>query len=162
MDGEGDYEIPAEDLPYVQEVELERANVARAPNKVMDKALQAALEKIERRLTSIPIQRAGSCTALTADESTRTIDAPLENLALYQYLMTPQGVEAASMAGVTGPLVGGTRRVRSWVRIDRSGLGSLGAARRRVEQDRRNHPRRDDLREHHAWRERCRSEWWNA
>ena len=45
--GDGDYEIPPEDLPYVQEVELERANVARAPERVMEKALAAALEKIE-------------------------------------------------------------------------------------------------------------------
>jgi len=87
MDAEGDYEIPAEDLPYVQEVELERANVARAPAKVMEKALLAAIEKIED--AEIDTDPAGRIMYRNDSGDTyATIDAPLENLALYQALMT--------------------------------------------------------------------------
>jgi Ca2+-binding RTX toxin-like protein len=84
-DVEGDYEIPPEDLAFTQTVELGRANVARAPSKVMEKSLDAAMTKIE----------AG--TNVTADAAGRivvdgvTIDSPLENLALYKYLMTAGG-----------------------------------------------------------------------
>ena len=82
---DGDYEIPAEALPYVQEVELERANVARAPDKVMEKSLAAAMEKIEAAAV-IDTDPAGRivCDGIT-------IDSPLENLALYTYLMTAGG-----------------------------------------------------------------------
>lgn len=82
---DGDYEIPAASLPYVQEVELERANVARAPDKVMDKSLAAALEKIEAAAV-IDTDPAGR---IVCDGT--TIDSPLENLALYKYLMTAGG-----------------------------------------------------------------------
>lgn len=88
QDAEGDYEIPLELQPYVQEVELERANVARAPDKVQEKALAAALEKITTADT-ITTDPAGRIMYSTDGGVTfLTIDAPLENLALYQYLMT--------------------------------------------------------------------------
>ncbi len=82
---DGDYEIPADQVVFTQTVELERANVARAPDKVMEKSLGDALGKIE------------AATALTLDAAGRivcdgaTIDSPLENLALYKYLMTAGG-----------------------------------------------------------------------
>lgn len=82
---EGEYEIPAASLPFVQEVELERANVARAPDKVMEKSLAAAMEKIETA-TEIEVDPAGR---IVCDGT--TIDSPLENLALYEYLMTAGG-----------------------------------------------------------------------
>lgn len=87
-DAEGDYEIPADMIDYVQEVELERANVARAPEKVMDKALDAAVEKL---LTAdvVETDAAGRLMYSTDDgETFLTIDSPLENLALYQALLT--------------------------------------------------------------------------
>lgn len=89
--GEGDYEIPADFLPYVQEVELERANVARAPDKVAEKALLAALEKItddDGVLRSEVTTDAAGRLMYESDGTWFTIDAPLENLALYQALMT--------------------------------------------------------------------------
>ncbi|MDU8911391.1 calcium-binding protein [Aestuariicoccus sp. MJ-SS9] len=87
-DAEGDYEIPLELLPYVQEVELERANVARAPAKVQEKALAAALEKI-MTADEIDTDPAGRIMYSTDGGATfLTIDAPLENLALFQFLMT--------------------------------------------------------------------------
>ncbi|PWJ19213.1 calcium-binding protein [Jannaschia seohaensis] len=95
-DAEGDYEIPADLLPYVQEVELERANVARAPAKVQEKALNAALEKI-LNADVIKTDPAGRIMYSNDGGATfGTIDAPLENLALYQYLMTnPDGTVGA-------------------------------------------------------------------
>jgi hypothetical protein len=97
MVGEGDYEIPAGMADYVQEVELERANVARAPTRVMDKALDAAVEKL---LTADVVQTdaAGRLMYSTDDgETFLTIDAPLENLALYQAFLT---------AGISGTWTG--------------------------------------------------------
>lgn len=100
-DAEGDYEIPPVLLPYVQEVELERANVARAPAKVQEKALAAALDKV---LTADVIQTdpAGRIMYSTDGGTTfGTIDAPLENLALYQYLMTNPNGSAGAWPDVT-------------------------------------------------------------
>jgi len=77
-----EWEIPAADLPFVQEVDLGRANVARAPDKVMEKALGEALGKIHEA-TDVDTDAAGRivCDGVA-------IDSPLENLALYRYLMT--------------------------------------------------------------------------
>ena len=35
LGAEGDYEVPADLLPYVQEINLERANIIRSPDSVM-------------------------------------------------------------------------------------------------------------------------------
>lgn len=88
QDAEGDYEIPPDMLPYVQEVELERANVARAPDQVMQKALDEVLGKI------------ADAEVIDTDPAGRlvldgvTVDSPLENLALYTHLMTAGGESA--------------------------------------------------------------------
>ena len=85
MNADGDYEIPADRLPFAQTVELERANVARAPESVMDKSLATALAKIDAAAV-VDTDPAGRivCDGVT-------IDSPLENLALYKYLMTAGG-----------------------------------------------------------------------
>jgi Ca2+-binding RTX toxin-like protein len=118
---EGDYEIPADQLPYVQEVVLERANVARAPASVLAHALEEALAKLT------------GATAITTEASGRivvdgeAIDSPLENLALYQLIMTAGGsngwtdVLANAGANLPAPLV--TLLAAGW---DPTGL--LGAA----------------------------------
>jgi RTX calcium-binding nonapeptide repeat (4 copies) len=79
---DGDYEIPADRLVYAQTVDLGRANVARAPESVMQKALQSALLKIDTA-TEVSTDAAGRlmCDGVV-------IDSPLENLALYRALMT--------------------------------------------------------------------------
>jgi len=98
---ESDYEIPPEFVPYVQEVELERANVARAPERVMEKALAAALEKIETS-DSIDTDPAGRIMySMDGGDTYATIDSPVENLALYQFLMTPAGDDARAWPDVT-------------------------------------------------------------
>lgn len=82
---DGDYEIPADQVAFTQTVELERANVARAPDKVMEKSLSDALGKIDAA-TAVTLDAAGRIVCDGA-----TIDSPLENLALYKYLMTADG-----------------------------------------------------------------------
>jgi hypothetical protein len=97
-DGDGKFEVPEAALPLVQEVELERANVARAPTKVMDKSLATALAKIDAAAI-VDIDAAGRivCDGVT-------IDSPLENLALYKYLMT-RGATATDAGGWSEDLV---------------------------------------------------------
>jgi hypothetical protein len=85
LNADGDYEIPADLLAFTQTVELERANVVRAPESVLNHALTEALSKIDIA-TSITTDAAGRIMCDGA-----TIDSPLENLALYKYLMTADG-----------------------------------------------------------------------
>jgi Ca2+-binding RTX toxin-like protein len=118
---EGDFEIPPDLLPYVQEVVLERANVARAPESVLAHALEEALAKLT------------GATAITTEASGRivvdgeAIDSPLENLALYKLIMTAGGstswteVQANAAANLPAELV--TLMNAGW---DPTGL--LGAA----------------------------------
>ena len=84
----GDYEIPADKVDLVQEVDLGRANVARAPDSVMEKSLNEAMNKI-MAATVVDTDAAGR---ITTDGV--AIDSPLENLALYQYLMTAGGQQS--------------------------------------------------------------------
>lgn len=83
----GDYEIPADLLPYLQPVVLERVNVIRSPG-VLESALEEALAKITAA-TTITTDFAGRIVADGA-----TIDAPNENIALYQLIMTAGGVNS--------------------------------------------------------------------
>lgn len=101
---EGDYEVPAELLPFVQEIELERANMIRSPDSVMQNALEEALGKIE------------GGTAISTDASGRImvdgvlIDSPRENIALYKLIMTAGGAtgwadaQANAAANLPAPL----------------------------------------------------------
>ncbi|TDK41126.1 calcium-binding protein [Antarcticimicrobium luteum] len=101
---EGDFEVPAELADFVQEVELERANIIRAPDRVVDNALKEALAKI------------AAGTEIAAEASGRImvdgvlIDSPRENLALYDLIMTAGGatswaqVQANAEANLPQPL----------------------------------------------------------
>jgi len=82
---EGD--IPEDLLSLVQEVEFSRLSVARSPAEVMDHALDEALTKLEDA-TNVTLDMAGR---LVVDGA--TIDSPLENLALYTFLMTTDQAE---------------------------------------------------------------------
>ncbi|MGR3321645.1 MAG: DUF4214 domain-containing protein [Pseudooceanicola sp.] len=87
---EEDYEVPEALLPYIQEVELERANIVRSPDQVLATALEEALAKIE----------AG--TTITTEASGRIlvdgvlIDSPRENFALYDLIMKNGGATSWS------------------------------------------------------------------
>ena len=82
---EGSYEVPADMLPFVQEIDLERANIMRSPESVRIAALEEALAKIE----------AGTVIDPTVDGRIAVdgvvIDSPRENLALYHLIMTAGG-----------------------------------------------------------------------
>ena len=83
-DGDGHYELPAEYADAVQEVELGRSNVTRSPSQVLSHSLEEALSKLDGlTLTADMLTEAGM---LLVDGA--TIDSPLENLALYQALLT--------------------------------------------------------------------------
>lgn len=83
-DGDGHYELPTVYADAVQEVELGRSNVTRSPSQVILHSLEEALSKLDgMTLTSDMLTEAGM---LVVDGA--TIDSPLENLALYQALLT--------------------------------------------------------------------------
>ncbi len=83
-DGDGHYEVPAEYADYLQAVELGRSNVSRSPDQVILHSLEEALSKLDGlTLTSDMLTEAGM---LVVDGA--TIDSPLENLALYEALLT--------------------------------------------------------------------------
>jgi hypothetical protein len=98
-----DGDIPEELLGLVQEVDFSRLSVARSPTTVMDHALDEALTKLGDA-TEVTLDMAGR---LVVDGS--EIDSPLENLALYQFLMTtdqadwpesiPENVDLAALFG---------------------------------------------------------------
>ncbi|WP_156135515.1 hypothetical protein [Novosphingobium malaysiense] len=75
------------DLSLVQEVEMGRLNVGRAPTSVL---IQRADEVVAllSTATAITTDAAGRLVVTNPDGTTKTIDAPLENLALYVALMT--------------------------------------------------------------------------
>ena len=78
----------------VQEVDLGRTNVTRAPldspspqaTATLENALSEALASIDAA-ASIEFDDAGRIVLVAADGTTATIDSPTENLALYKYLL---------------------------------------------------------------------------
>ena len=82
-----DGEIPEDKLDLVQEVEFSRLSVARSPDSVMEHALEEVLAKFEPDPDGTPVTvELDGAGRLVIDGA--TIDSPLENLALYQELMT--------------------------------------------------------------------------
>lgn len=73
------------DESLVQEVDLSRLNIVRAPDKVVEKALDEAVSKLASA-DSVTIDAAGRLVVVT-DGVASTIDAPLENIALYEAIM---------------------------------------------------------------------------
>jgi len=80
LTAEGD--LPDVYSDQVQTVEFSRLNVSRSPSKVTDTALQRALDTI-RTADEITYDAAGRLVAIKDGEA-KTIDSPLENLALYE------------------------------------------------------------------------------
>lgn len=68
------------------EVELSRLNVARSPDQVLDRRAEEVVAMLNSA-TAITTDSAGRLV-LTVDGVAKTIDSPLENLALYVALMT--------------------------------------------------------------------------
>jgi hypothetical protein len=74
------------DESLVQEVDLGRLNIGRSPTKVSEKAYDAAIDTLNSA-TSISLDTAGRFVVTLSDGTVKTIDSPLENLALYVTLM---------------------------------------------------------------------------
>ncbi len=68
------------------EVELGRLNVGRAPTQVLDRRAQEVVD-LMNDATGVSLDAAGRLV-LTVDGESKTIDSPLENLAIYVALMT--------------------------------------------------------------------------
>ncbi len=81
---EGDVEVGYENL--VMPVELSRLNVSRSPNKVSTHSYDEAIDTLNAA-TAISLDDSGRLV-VTIDGVAKTIDSPLENLALYEALMT--------------------------------------------------------------------------
>jgi hypothetical protein len=84
------------DESLVQEVELGRTNVARSPSKVLEQRLAEAVTNINAA-DSVSLDDSGRLV-LTTDGVAKTIDSPLENLAIYKALMT-----AGTIPGIADP-----------------------------------------------------------
>lgn len=80
---EGDIVAGSEDL--VVPVEFSRLSVSRSPSKVTDKAYDEAIAALNAA-TAITTDASGRLVT-TVDGVAKTIDSPLENLALYEALM---------------------------------------------------------------------------
>jgi len=83
LDIEG--EVPDAYAAYTQEVEFGRLNAARAPQDFLDRAYAEAINNINAADT-VGLDPAGRLL-LTTDGEEKAIDAPRENLALYQKLL---------------------------------------------------------------------------
>lgn len=98
-----DGELPPEYADSVIAVEFGRLNVARAPSKVIEHSLVEALSKLDGGVLG---------DTVTLDPSGRlvvdgtAIDSPLENLALYQALLTAPVVDGMVNVSVTTQVEG--------------------------------------------------------
>ncbi len=93
-------DLPAEYGDQVQTVEFSRLNVSRAPGNVTAQALQRALDTI-RGADEITRDAAGRLVAVKDGEA-KTIDSPLENLALYADAITNGAFTAQQAAAFLG------------------------------------------------------------
>lgn len=75
------------DESLVQEVEFGRLNVGRAPDRVTGRAYDEAMATLDSG-TQVFLDETGRLTVELDDGTTKTIDSPIENLALYITLMT--------------------------------------------------------------------------
>ncbi len=88
-----DGEVPAGVVAI--EVDFGRGSLARAPDNVMQNALNTALENLTAEGVVLSQDTAGRIT-YTVDGVTSTIDSPLENLALYIDLMAGLASDSTS------------------------------------------------------------------
>ena len=99
------------DETAVVEVELGRLNVSRAPARVLDNRLEEVVSVLNSA-TAVSRDAAGRLV-LTVNGEEKTIDSPLENLALYRALVTEGSVSGltvdASVLGDLAHIADGTR-----------------------------------------------------
>lgn len=100
-----DGELPPEYADTVIEVEFGRLNISRSPSSVLEHSLIEALSKLDGGVLGedVTLDPSGR---LTIDGS--TIDSPLENLALYEALLTAPVDDAGNVTlSVTTSVEGG-------------------------------------------------------
>lgn len=87
------------DETLTQEVELGRLNVGRAPTKVLDRRADEVITLLNNA-TALSLDPAGRLVITSVDSDgvtvTKTIDSPLENLAIYVALMTDGSIPGVS------------------------------------------------------------------
>lgn len=84
------------------EVEFGRLSVGRSPTRVLSSQIEEAINAINDA-SSVTVDAAGRIVLVAADGTTKTIDSPLENLALYYELIntgTIDGVDAAVLSSL--------------------------------------------------------------
>ncbi|MFO7544197.1 MAG: hypothetical protein R6W77_01725 [Trueperaceae bacterium] len=75
------------DVDLVEEVDFGRLNMVRSPPKVIEKAFNAAMATLNASEEPIVTDPAGRLVAVIGGVE-KTIDSPLENLALYKFMLT--------------------------------------------------------------------------
>lgn len=98
-----DGELPPEYAASVIPVEFGRLNIARSPSKVLEHSLVEALAKLDDGVfgDTVTLDPSGR---LTIDGT--TIDSPLENLALYEALLTAPAVDGVVTLSVSTTVEG--------------------------------------------------------
>ncbi|SLN53527.1 hypothetical protein ROG8370_02402 [Roseovarius gaetbuli] len=82
------------------EVELGRLNVGRAPTSVLDNRASEVITMLSSA-TAVSVDAAGRLV-LTVDDETKTIDSPLENLAIYVSLLTTGSIPGLTADDLVG------------------------------------------------------------
>ncbi len=82
------FDDPSGALVVPKEVDLGRLNEARAPDNVLERALEEALANLSTSVRPITQDPMGRLEYWADDTTPTAIDSPLENLALYKKLMT--------------------------------------------------------------------------
>jgi hypothetical protein len=110
-----DGELPAlEEGEFFIPVEFGRMNVARSPESVIEHSLIEALSKLDSAET-VSLDPSGRLVFTTAEDETFTIDSPLENLALYEALLTaPEADDGSITLSVTTTVEGGGTVTYDW------------------------------------------------
>jgi len=98
-----DGELPSDYASQVIAVEFGRLNISRSPSKVLDHALEELLGKLDGGVfgETVTLDPSGR---LLVDGS--TIDSPLENLALYEALLTAEAVDGVITLNITSNVEG--------------------------------------------------------
>lgn len=89
------------DESLAQEVEIGRLNVGRSPSHVLDRRLDEVLGLLDGA-TAVETDESGRLV-ITTDEGVKTIDSPLENLAVYLALMSDGKISVPTLPASISP-----------------------------------------------------------
>ena len=93
---------------FASEVDLGRLSFSRSPDRVLDRALGEVIDLLSQPdIDSIETDPAGRVFITKADGSTKIIDSPLENLAIYRQVLLNQSLTFSGVT-VAAPFEDGT------------------------------------------------------